>query len=123
LANYLLARVRLEADHNGPLPLRVLRWKPKGKGPEDGFGDDSAAFNDVRQIVTLGSRLPAPRHWLTVTVQLFAEYSVQPVSEVSEVWKDSVVERHWIGLDRVLRLPLDADTLAARLAARQAAAA
>jgi hypothetical protein len=120
LAGYLRERLRLETGQES-LRLRVLRWKPDGKGPEDGF--DSASFFRDRHSVTLGGALPAHRAWMRIGIQLFAELGVQPVSEASVYWKGSLVRRAWMGPDQTLLLSLIPDSLdaLAHAAASQAA--
>jgi hydrogenase/urease accessory protein HupE len=110
LAGYLRQRLRLETDQES-LQLRVLRWKPDGKSPEDGF--DSASFYRDRHRVTLGGILPAHRAWMRLGIQLFAELGVQPVSEASVYWNGSLVRRVWMGPDQTLRFPLVPDSLEA----------
>jgi hydrogenase/urease accessory protein HupE len=108
LAAYLRARIRLETDQGTPA-LSVLQWKPKGRGPGDGF--DSASFFRERQIVTMGGGLPKNRAWLRVEVGMFPELGVQPVSEISLFWKDTLVRRVWLGPDASVRFPMAQDTL------------
>ncbi len=122
LANYLRARVPIETEQ-GSLALHVLRWKPDGRGPGDGF--DSASFFRPRHSVTLGGALPKGCAWLRVGVQMFAELDVQPVSEISLFWKDTLVRRVWLGPDATVRLPLAPDSLdaLAREAGAQASGA
>jgi hydrogenase/urease accessory protein HupE len=122
LARYLLARIRLETDQGSPA-LSVQRWKPQGSGPGDGF--DSASFYRERQIVTLGGALPKNRPWLRVGVGMFPELGVQPVSEISLFWKDTLVRRVWLGPDASVRFPLAPDSLdaLAREAGAQASGA
>jgi hydrogenase/urease accessory protein HupE len=110
LADYLRTRVRPETDQ-GSLELHVLRWKPDGTGPEDGF--DSASFFRNRHIVTLGGILPAHRAWMRLGIQLFAELGVQPIAEASVYWKETLVKRVWLGPDQTFRFPLNPDSLEA----------
>lgn len=110
LAEYLRARLRMETEQ-GSLELHVLRWKPDGKGPEDGY--DSAAYFRNRHIVTLGGILPAHRAWMRLGIQLFPELGVQPVSEASVYWKETLVKRAWLGPDQTMRFPLVPDSLEA----------
>src|SRR3989338_3954310 len=53
LLAYLLARVRMEIDGRRVENLKVLRWKPWGKGPGDGFAGDSLALWSSSHVVTL----------------------------------------------------------------------
>jgi hydrogenase/urease accessory protein HupE len=120
LADYLRTRLRPETDQ-GSLDLHVLRWKPGGTGPEDGF--DSASYFRNRHIVTLGGILPAHRSWMRLGIQLFAELGVQPISEASVYWKETLVKRVWLGPDQSVRIPLLPDSLEALAQAAGAHAA
>jgi len=112
-SNYLLSRVILQVDGQ-PQSLKILRWKPNGKGPEDGFYHDDAAFGSMDNIITYAGTLPPQsRKKLDVTVQLFAEFGIEPISEVSLYWHDTLLVRHWLGLDRTLHLYISPDSLTA----------
>ena len=117
-ANYLNGRVRIQVD-GAPVALHITQWKAGGQGLADGYGNDTSAYLRDNHVFTLAGHLPNPRRTLLVDVQLFAELEVQPISEVSVFWKDSLLERHWLGTNQNLRFPLHPDSLAARLAARQ----
>jgi len=111
-ADYLLSRVKVQVDGR-PEDLKVLRWKPNGKGPEDGFYHDDAAFGSMDNIITFEGALPPPHKKLDVTVQLFAEFGISPISEVSLYWHDTLLVRQWLGLDRTLHLYVSSDSLLA----------
>ncbi len=109
VADYLQARVRLKLDGRLVENLKVIRWKPNGKGPEDGL--DSADLWISSQQITLGGALPSRRENMDVSVQLFAEFGIEPISEISVIWKDSVLLRKWTGPDRPFRFPVARDSL------------
>jgi len=113
-SSYLLSRVKIQVDGQ-PQNLKILRWKPNGNGPEDGFYHDDGAFASVDNVISFGGRLPNPHKKMEVTVQLFAEFGIEPISEVSLYWHDSLLVRHWLGLDRTLPLYIGPDSLAALL--------
>ncbi len=111
---YLHNRVRVQVDGQQE-DLKILRWKPNGKGPDDGFYHDDAAFTSSSNIVTFVGILPQPHKRLDVTVQLFAEFGINPISEVSLFWHDTLLTRTWLGLDRTLPIYIAPDSLQAML--------
>lgn len=111
---YLLSRVVVQVDGQTE-ELKILRWKPGGKGPDDGFFHDDAAFSRPDNIITFAGTLPKSRKNLNVTVQLFAEFGISPISEVSLYWHDTLLTRTWLGLDRTLKLSIAPDSLKAML--------
>jgi hydrogenase/urease accessory protein HupE len=119
-AHYLYSRITLRADSRNVVSPGVLKWKRGGTGPADDLTNDSAATWDTSVVITYGGRIPAGAQTLTFSAALFPEFGVQALCEASVYWKDSLVERRWLTLDRTLRLPLSPDTLAARLAANRA---
>ena len=112
---YLLSHLNLQADGLPLNNLKIIRWKPNGRGPEDDFTNDKAGFWMSNHVVTLGGVLPKPRKMLGVNVQLFAELGIQPISEISLYWRDSLLVRKWLGLDKTLRFNVAEDSLAAML--------
>ena len=115
VTTYLLSHLNLQMDGRPLENLKVVRWKLKGKGPEDDFTTDRIAYWSTTHAITLGGKLPQARKNLGINVQLFAELGVQPISEISLYWRDSLLVRKWLGLDRTLRLPVSQDSLAAMM--------
>jgi hydrogenase/urease accessory protein HupE len=115
-AQYALSRVTLKADGKNVLRPDVLRWKRAGKGPEDGIVGDSVALWDTSFVVVYGGRLPAEARRLSFSAALFPEFGAQTICEFSIFWRDTLIERRWLGMDAVLRLPLARDSLDAMLA-------
>src|SRR5262249_8506923 len=115
-------RVRLETDQGSPA-LSVLRWKPQGKGPEDGF--DSVSFFRDRQGGTLGGAPPKDPARPRVGGGRFPGLGVEPRSGNALFRKDTLVRRVWLGPDASVRFPLAPDSLDAlvREAAAQASSA
>jgi hydrogenase/urease accessory protein HupE len=116
-AHYLLSRVVLQADHRSVVHPEVILWKRDGAGPQDDLVRDSLAANDTIMVFTYGGRLPAQANSLTFSAAIFPEFGVQTLCETSVYWKDTLIERRWLTVDKTLRLALSPDSLAARLAA------
>jgi hydrogenase/urease accessory protein HupE len=115
-AQYAFSRVTLKADGRQFLRPEVLLWKRNGKGPDDRLLGDSAAVWDTSFVVTYGGRLPAGAKRLAFSAALFPEFGAQTICEVSVLWRDTLIERRWLDLDAVLKVPLAKDSLDAMLA-------
>ncbi len=115
-ANYLFARVPALADNRSFLNPRPLLWKRHGTGPDDDLAHDSAALWDTAIVLTFGGRHASGAHTLEISPAVFPEFGVQTICEASVYWRDSLIERRWLTLDRSLRIPLSPDSLNARLA-------
>lgn len=120
-AYYLQSRLRLEVDGRGLSNLQVAAWNKDGK--TDTAAVDSADYNASTYVVSYCAKIPANAKHLTFGVQLFLEFGVQPLSEVSVFWHGQLVQRSWLTPDKVLRLPLSRDSLAARIAGSAGGAA
>lgn len=121
-AHYLLSRSALaaggrESGARSVIDPHVVSWKPGGRGPDDDLAGDSVAARDTVLILTYGGVLPEGATALTFSAALFPEFGVQALCETSVYWKDTLIERRWLTLDKTLRLPLARDSLDARLAA------
>ena len=115
-AQYALSRVTLVADGRQFLRPEVLRWKRNGTGPGDRLVGDSAAVWDTSFVVTYGGRLPTGAKRLAFSAALFPEFGAQTICEVSVFWRDTLIERRWLDIDGVLKVPLAKDSLNALLA-------
>jgi hydrogenase/urease accessory protein HupE len=115
-AAYMYSRLRVTADHRAFLHPAPLAWKRGGSGPGDDLARDSAALWDSVVVITFGGRLPEGARTLRVHTQLFPEFGIQTLSEVSVLVRDTLVERKWIGLDKVFAMPVARDSLEARIA-------
>ncbi len=104
--HYLLSRLNLQVDNRALRDVRVRQWKRGGAGPEDDLVRDSAAFWDTTHVFTLAAALPRERTIMRVSPAIFPEFGVQTIADVSVYWRDTLVERRWLTLDRTLRLPL-----------------
>ncbi len=113
--NYLIERIQLQIDGVNLRGLKVIRWKPGGKGPEDDFVHDSVGLWTSPHIITLGAPLPKERRNLSVTVNLWPELGVQSLSEVSLFWHDTLLDQHWVPIEKTLRYSLARDSLSAML--------
>lgn len=107
---YLAARLPLKVDGKG-LPLRVIQWKPGGKGREDGF--DSTSLYSARQVITLGAALPKSGKKLTLGLNLWVEFQHATVGEVAWFWNGALLGRRWSPMEKILTYPLQRDSLLA----------
>ena len=115
LSGYLLSHLNLQVDGSPLGNLKIIRWKPDAKNPEDDLTTDKIAYWASPQIMTFGGKLSSPRKNLGINVQLFAELGIQPITEISLYWRDSLLVRKWLGLDRTLRFPITQDSLLAMM--------
>jgi hypothetical protein len=120
---YLLSHVSLRGDGGALDRFEVISWKPGGAGPQDDFVRDSTFFTSATRVITFGGRLPSGTKNLRTNIQLFQELgmTLRPLSEVSLYWRDSLVERKWMGIDKTWNIPVSRDSLAAKLARAHAA--
>lgn len=116
-AHYAYSRLTVRADNRPVLNPHTLLWKRDGRGPKDDLTRDSAALWDSVIVLTFGGKLPESARELRVNAAIFPEFGVQTICEVSVLWRDTLIERRWLTLDRTLRIPLQRDSLDARLAA------
>ena len=114
---YLVSRLPVKVDGKGVL-LSVVRWKPGGKGRQDGF--DSTSLYSARQVITLGGVLPKDRKKLTLGLNLWAEFQHETSVEVAWFWNGSLLDRRWSRIEKSVAYPLAPDSLkAARERARK----
>jgi hypothetical protein len=119
-AQYAYSRLAIRADNRAVLNSAVLSWKRGGMGPDDDLAGDSAAMWDTSIVITFGGRYPAGARMLNFGAALFPEFGMQSICQASVLWRDTLVERRWLVLDRTLRVPLSPDSLDARLALNRA---
>ncbi len=120
MENYERARIHLSVDNHPIDNLKIIRWKPGGKGPKDDLTHDEKAFWIGSFTFTfLGKLPPPPRKMLSFNVQMFAEMSLwigtEPTSEVSFYWHNALLDHQWLGVDQILREPISADSLTSRM--------
>ncbi|MCD6024518.1 MAG: rane protein [Fibrobacteria bacterium] len=113
VTGYLHARLRVTADNLpflSPTPVSTVR----GRG--NVTWDSSLAFDTTHALTFAGKMKPGSgRRLLKINTQLFPEFGIQNLSEISVFWRDTLVERKWIGLDKTFRITASADSLDARL--------
>jgi hydrogenase/urease accessory protein HupE len=119
-AQYAYSRLALRADNRAFLSPTVLSWKRGGAGPDDDLSRDSTAMWDTSIVLTFGGKYPAGARTLSFGAALFPEFGMQSICQASVLWRDTLVERRWLVLDRTLRVPLSPDSLEARLARNRA---
>ena len=116
VTGYLYARLQVSADSRPFLsPRPVSSSKNRGNALWD-----SALVFDSTHVLTFAGTMPRPSGSrplvLEITAQLFPEFGNQNLSEISVYWRDTLVERKWIGMDKTFRIQASADSLDARLA-------
>jgi hypothetical protein len=116
VALYLQSRIPVAFDRPGG-GVRVQHWNKLSPDPRARM--DSLALADTTLVLRLGWPIPPGAERLDVQVKLFAELQSQPLAHVRVLWKDSVVNRRFLGLDGRMVMPIHPDSLAA-LAAREA---
>jgi hypothetical protein len=107
---YLTSRLVLKVDGKG-LPMRVVQWKPGGKGRQDGF--DYASIYSTRQVITLGAALPKKREKLSLVMNVWVEFKNPTLGEVDWVWNGALLDRRWSYMEKTLTYPLATDSLVA----------
>lgn len=114
VTGYLHARLRVTADNRpflSPTPVSTARSRGN-------VAWDSALAFDTTHVLTFAGKMKpgSGRRLLRINTQLFPEFGIQNLSEISVYWRDTLVERKWIGLDKTFRIAASADSLNARLA-------
>jgi hydrogenase/urease accessory protein HupE len=119
VAAYLYTHLNVSANSRSFLKTVPVAWDKSGKSGNHPW--DSATLFDANHVVTFSGKLPASsvtsgRRLLRVNTQLFPEFEVQTLSEISVFWRDSLIDRKWIGLDKTYALDVSTDSLDARFA-------
>lgn len=106
---YLQERVPVRVDGKR-VPLKVVQWKPGGKGRADGF-DSSASYSP--QKITLGGKIPLQRKWIEVTANVWTERhdAGETVVKVTLSEENRLLERRWTRRERPQRFLLDSESL------------
>jgi hypothetical protein len=112
LETYLQERVPVKVNGKGVV-LKVVQWKPKGKGREDRLDMKSLWVDDL--FITLGGRLPKKRKYLDITAYLWVERTDAADTEVQfSLFQDYVpLRRLWTKREKTVRFPLSPDSLKA----------
>jgi len=113
-AYYVQGRLRLSVDGRGLATLRPVGWDSAGKSDPELL--DSADLFAPTYVLSFATRVPASGEKLSLGVQLFLEFGIQPLSEITVLWHDQLVKKAWLTTDNILTLPLNRDSLAARVA-------
>jgi len=119
-AYYLRSRLSIEVDEknfNNSMALisSVSVFAPQTK-------QDTAAFQSNTYIMKFASGYDTSATRLKVQVQYFAEFGIQPLSEVIVQWKGQEAYSAWLNLDKVAKWSLIPDTLKSRIEQRRLAA-
>lgn len=112
LEAYLQARIPVRVDGKA-LFLRVVQWKPNGKGREDGL-DMQSLYRDAL-FITFGGRLPEKRTTLDVTANIWVERrdAAETIVQFSLFQDRQALRRLWTTREKTVRFPLHPDSLKA----------
>jgi hypothetical protein len=113
-AYYLQSRLRLMVDGRGLATLKPVAWDSTGLS--DTSLIDSATIMRGTWVITYATKIPPDSKKLTLGVQFFLEFGIQPLSEVTILWRDKLVKKVWLTADKNLSIPLHRDSLAAIVA-------
>jgi hypothetical protein len=91
--------------------LKVVQWKPGGRGRADGF-DSASIYSD--QKITLAAKLPPQRDFIDVTANVWNERSDagRTLVEVHLLQDGVLLKRIFTGREKKIRIPITADSLA-----------
>lgn len=115
---YLKSNIMVTLNANRVDLVNVSSWYPGG-GPGELM--DSTQLNDTTYIIELKAPIQLMDAPLTVQSSLWARFGIEPITQVSIHYRDSLVHRKWILLEDKVSLNVHPDTLAAVLEARRAA--
>jgi hypothetical protein len=109
---YLQERLPVRVDGKN-VYMRVVQWKPGGKGRNDGLDMASLFVDDL--FITLGGRLPKKRTTLDVTANVWVERTdaVETVVQFSLFEGRTALRRLWTKREKTVRFPLAPDSLRA----------
>jgi hypothetical protein len=109
---YLQERVPVQVDGRG-VYLRVVQWKPRGKGREDGLDMKSLWVENL--FITLGGRIPRQRKYIDVTANVWIERQDALETEIQfSLFEDRrLLRRLWAKREKRVRFPVAPDSLKA----------
>jgi hypothetical protein len=109
---YLQERIPVQVDGRG-VYLRVVQWKPKGKGREDRLDMKSLWVDDL--FITLGGKIPRKRKHLDVTANVWVERKDAKDTEIQvSLFQDrTLLRRLWTKREKKVRFPVSPDSLKA----------
>jgi hypothetical protein len=112
LESYLQERIPVRVDGKS-VYLRVVQWKPNGKGREDGL-DMKSLYVD-KLFITLGGRVPKKKTTLDVTANIWVERKDAADTEVqfSLFQGRDALRREWGKREKTVRFPVSPDSLKA----------
>ena len=112
---YLQSRMIVTVDGKR-VRLSVVRWKPMGKGRDDGF--DSTSIRQSPHQITLGGLLPQTRKILEVKTDFWVERSDIPpyiTAKYSLFEKNTLLRQYWARMEAKVRFPVHPDSIATML--------
>lgn len=115
--HYLQSRMAVSVAGQRLNELKPFGYMPDGLRPLEKV--DSAALWEKTWVISLKGQLPSKQGRLQLTVQFFAEFGVQPLSEVTVLYENDTAHVEWLGLDKKMRLVIDADSLKNRVQERK----
>lgn len=113
-AYYLQSRIQLMVDGKGLATLQPIGWDSSGLTDTNLI--DSVIFFNQTWVISFATKIPTGGEKLTLGVQFFLEYGVQPLSEVTVLWHEKLVKKVWLTPDKILKIPLSRDSLEAIIA-------
>ncbi len=113
IAYYLKTNLWVFLDSDRLGPLDVSSWYPGG-GPDELM--DSIRLLDTTYIVEFKMPFNPKDARLSVQSSLWARLGIEPITQVSFHYRDTLVHRQWIRLDEKAAMDVHPDTLSAILA-------
>lgn len=109
---YLQERIPVTVDGKR-VYLRVVSWKPGGKGREDRLDMPSLYVKNL--FITLGGRLPKQGKNLDITTNIWAERTDAADTEIQlSLFQDrTALRRLWTRREQTIRFPISSDSLKA----------
>lgn len=110
IETYLQARIPVQID-NKNIYMKVVQWKPGGKGRGDGF--DSTLADTRENSITLGGKLPKQRKYLKIRVDMWVERkdAAETAVEFSLFHHGALQRQTWSHREKTLRFPISSDSL------------
>jgi len=110
IETYLQARVPVQVDGKN-IRLKVVQWKPGGKGREDGF--DSSLATTLENSITLGGILPKHRNYLSTHVDMWMERDDAADTRVSfSLFHNAILlKQEVLKREMIWKFPLSRDSL------------
>jgi hypothetical protein len=110
IADYYRARLKVSADGRPAGPVQVVFWSKDTLHAARKM--DSAALEDTTYVMKLAWPLPSGARRLILQSDLFAEFEVQAICQLSLYQQNRLIMRRWLALDD--QFPVELDTASLR---------